>query len=129
MSMKKDFLEEVSVGDFVVILYGQQGIKVVGQVLALTDDLVRIQTETGSPRILLDSIISFDPFQNGSVSQPVQQPKPQPQFATEDTISRKLIAQLENAAAMDMKSIAHWETVKKQLLQTEEYNNYLRVCF
>lgn len=127
MSMKKDFLEEVSVGDFVEILYGQQGIKVVGQVLALTVDLVRIQTETGSPRILLDSIISFDSFQNGSVSQPVQQPQPQPQFAAEDTISRKLIAQLENATAMDMKSIAHWETTKKQLLQTEENSNYFSI--
>ena len=67
MSLKKDFLEEISVGDSIIVVYAQQR-EVTGRVLRLTDEQVCIQTEKGSPRILLDSIVCYDILDDVHVS-------------------------------------------------------------
>ena len=61
MAIKDDFLEEIQVGDYVEITYGLQNeITTRGVVIKLSDSMVRLQTDSGTPRINLDHLVTFD---------------------------------------------------------------------
>jgi len=60
MSIKDDFLEEINEGDYVELVYGSS-MQIAGFVIKLTSGMVRIKAgDNSSPRISLDSIISYD---------------------------------------------------------------------
>lgn len=77
MSIRDDFLDEIQAGDYVEITYGQQGARTIaGTVLRITSSMVRLQCEDRSPRIALESIISYDTPEPGPaayVQVPVQE--------------------------------------------------------
>ena len=65
MSLKAAILEEVQVGQTVVLSYGLQTVS--GRVLRLSENMIHIQTAESSPRIDLESITSFDVLPDGAV--------------------------------------------------------------
>jgi len=126
MSMKDDFLEEIKQGDYVTISYGQN-LTVEGTVIKLTDSQVRLQTKSGSPRIALDSIISYDTPEppeetkeeeqredigggKGEDEGKSQTPAPVPVF----TGVQALAELLTKAAPMTLEEIADWEGAKSR---------------
>ena len=60
MTLKELFLDEVKEGDKVAVSVSGRQEPVIGILDALDDNLCRIQTKNGSPRIALDSITSYD---------------------------------------------------------------------
>lgn len=117
MSMKDDFLDEIHVGDYVIIYYGAQ-LSATGKVLKLTNSSVCIETENGYPRISLDSIFSYDmPLQSQEgkdaeikISAVLES---RMEVVEERLESDNIAAYLHNAVPLNMECVADWNNRKK----------------
>ena len=124
MSMKDDFLDEIHVGDFVAIYYGAQ-MSITGTVTKLTDSLVRIQTANASPRIALDSIISYDtpdqPEDHTDTAQPASK-VPEVSLAPTSPVligAQTLVALFQDVKPLSIDDVADWESRKKRFDDVE----------
>lgn len=118
MSIKDDFLDEIHVGDYVTVYYGSQ-MCITGTVTKLTDSSVRVQAENTSPRIALDSIISYDtPEQSKEHTDAAQSVSEVPEISTV-LVSPALIgaqalaAYFQDVVPLSINDVADWESHKK----------------
>ncbi len=120
MSLKQDFLAEISVGDQVSLLFGPQ-CQAEGVVLKLTEHTVRLQTASGTPRIALDSIISYDTAE-ASAAEPA--PALSGPAAPADPAQR-LEQRLLSSEPAGVETIADWEQIL-QVFQDKDNPHPLR---
>lgn len=71
MTLKELFLREVRKGDHIVVSVSNLQDSITGTVIELDDEVCRIMTEGGSPRISLDYVASYDIFESECVSESI----------------------------------------------------------
>ncbi len=129
MSMRDDFLEEIREGDYVLIVTEQM--TVTGTVIRLTSGMVRVQTEDGSPRIALDSIVSYDtpdpakmPPAAPAATEPAAAPaEPGEQPRPAVTMVETLTQQLKSAVPMSADDVANWKALSGGSYLRERYDD------
>lgn len=129
MSMKDEFLEEIREGDYVLLYYGEN-LMASGTVIKLTENMVRIKTKDGSPRISLDKILSYDTpdqtdrewLEDGVVNTEKGENIHQEEQSVNTALSGIQLLQelLGNAKPLSREEVVNWEGIKKRSKENME---------